>query len=115
MTAATRTEVPATNRLATFKVLAQAIKGGLPVPQVITIPTRITQDGRGVVSLVVDDRAAVVTWAAWLGDEALVQLQVQAHPLPDRSTRHDVRLDDWLGWTAIVVSARVRPSTRGGA
>jgi hypothetical protein len=87
------------DRAATYRELCRGISEALPVPSNQTIP----QDPAGRVQLVVADRAAVEAWAAWLGAGSVL-----AHPLPDRSRRFEARLPGWLGWTAIIVTARAK-------
>lgn len=94
------------DREATFREVCNGISQSLPAPQVTTIPAQPGKAG-STVRLVVDGRAAVEAWAAWLG----VRL-VEKHPLPDRSWRFEARLPGWLGWTAIIVSARIAGGAR---
>jgi hypothetical protein len=98
------TPVHGPDREATYREVCSGITASLPAPQVTTIPS----DPAGKVRLVVDGRAQVEAWAAWLGAGAVL-----THPLPDRSKRVEARLPGWLGWTAIIVTARIAPS--GGA
>jgi hypothetical protein len=95
------------DREATYREVCNGISQSLPAPQITTIPARPGKTG-STVRLVVDGRAAVEAWAAYLGAGAVL-----THPLPDRSKRVEARLPGWLGWTAIIVTARIAPS--GGA
>ncbi len=91
------------DREATYREVCSGITASLPAPQVTTIPS----DPAGKVRLVVDGRAQVEAWAAWLGAGAVL-----THPLPDRSKRVEARLPGWLGWTAIIVTARIAGGAR---
>lgn len=91
------------DREATFREVCNGVSQSLPAPLVTTIPGKAA----GTVRLVVDGRAQVEAWAAWLhAGTPLV------HPQPDRSRRVEARLPGWLGWTAIVVTARIAGGAR---